>query len=274
LGFKTPITTSLDSFIRLRANVLPIEQDSAKEDNSAVLLSRVVGSYDPNDKLVEPKTLTPDNVKIGVPLQYTIRFQNTGNYPASFVVVEDTLGDYFDLSSFRFIASSHKCSYEYKGKGIIRFIFNDINLPDSISNEAGSHGFASFTITPKGTLKKGDVIQNKAFIYFDYNPAVITPISKLSINTPTPIWEVPKVTENLKIYPNPANRTLNIEIEDEQFKEGFLNIYDISGRLILSQNVSNKLSVIDVGFLSSGEFICTIKSKDNKIFVNKFIKVE
>jgi uncharacterized repeat protein (TIGR01451 family) len=271
--FKTPVSTPLNSEINLAAKALPIETDFVRADNNFVRKPRVVGSYDPNDKLVEPKTLTPDNVKMGVPLEYTIRFQNTGNYPASFVIVEDTLADYFDLSSFRFISSSHKCSYEYKGKGIIRFIFNDINLPDSISNEAGSHGFASFTITPKGTLKKGDVIQNKAFIYFDYNPAVITPISKLSINTPTPTWEVPKVTENLKIYPNPANRSLNIEIEDEQFKEGFLNIYDMSGRLILSQNVSNKLSVIDVSFLSVGEFICTIKSKDNKVFVNKFLKL-
>ena len=274
LKFKTPVTALLDSVIRLNGAVLPIEQDSSKEDNFSLLSSKVVGSYDPNDKLVEPKTYTPDNVAKGLPLNYTIRFQNTGNYPASFVVVEDTLGDYFDLGTFRFISSSHPCTYEYKGKGIIRFIFSDINLPDSISNEASSHGFVKYSIVPKTSLKKGDFILNTAHIYFDYNKPVITPTSKLGITTPTSIWQVPKVTEHISIYPNPAENIITIDIDDDRFKVGFLSIYDLSGRLMFTKSISDKSAVIDVSHLSVGEYICSIKSLDNKIFVNKFVKVQ
>ena len=184
------------------------------------------------------------------------------------------MADYFDLASFRFISSSHKCSYEYKGKGIIRFIFNDINLPDSISNEAGSHGFASFTITPKNVLKKGDVIQNKAFIYFDYNLPIITPISKLTINTPTSIWSAPSVSEgNLKLSPNPAHDILTFDIDNANFTQGNLSIYDLSGRLMLAQNVFNRKEVVNIGSLGSGEYIVVIKSKYNLVFSNKFLKI-
>ena len=274
VSLMTPTTVPINTFLQFTSVINPIDIDSNKIDNIDVLKTKVVGSFDPNDKLVEPKTYTPDNVAKGLPLNYTIRFQNTGNYPASFVVVEDTLGDYFDLGTFRFISSSHPCTYEYKGKGIIRFIFSDVNLPDSISNEAGSHGFVKYSIVPKTSLKKGDFILNTAHIYFDYNSPVITPTSKLGITTPTSIWQVPKVTERISIYPNPAENIITIGIDDDQFKVGFLSIYDLSGRLMFTKSISDKTGIVDVSHLSVGEYICMIKSLDNKVFVNKFVKVQ
>jgi hypothetical protein len=188
-------------------------------------------------------------------------------------VIQDTLGDYFDLGTFRFISSSHPCTYEFKGKGIIRFLFNNINLPDSISNEVGSHGFVKYSIVPKSTLKKGDAILNTAFIYFDYNAPVITPTSTLSITTPTSVWQVPKITEHVSISPNPTQNIIKVEIEDADFKEGTLSIYDLSGRLMLTKSILNKIGVIDVSHLANGEYICTIKSSENRIFVSKFVKL-
>ena len=41
-------------------------------------------------------------------------------------------------------------------------------------DEPGSHGFFEYEIRPKNTLVLGDEIKSKAYIYFDYNPAIIT----------------------------------------------------------------------------------------------------
>jgi uncharacterized repeat protein (TIGR01451 family) len=274
LQVKTSATTALGTAIAMSTSVLPIEPDSTKTDNYANLNAIVIGSYDPNDKLVEPKTLTPEEVAKGSPINYTIRFQNTGTAAATFVTIEDTLANYFDLSTFRFIASSHNCTYEYKGKGIIRFALDNINLPATIYDEAGSHGFVKFSIYPKTSLKRGDSIFNKAFIYFDYNTAIITPTAKLPIQTPTHVWQIPKITAQLKIYPNPAAERVTLEIDDTPYKEGVLSLYDVSGRLLFMKSILNKIEVIDIEFLKAGEYVCILQTKSGKVYVNKFVKVK
>jgi hypothetical protein len=47
-------------------------------------------------------------------------------------------------------------------------------LVDSNTNEPLSHGYIKFQISPKDSLLPNSRISNKANIYFDYNPAIIT----------------------------------------------------------------------------------------------------
>lgn len=68
--------------------------------------TRVRCSYDPNDKLVNPKRLC-DYTLFEDTLVYTIRFQNTGNDFARDVVIRDTLDANLDLNTFTLLGSSH-----------------------------------------------------------------------------------------------------------------------------------------------------------------------
>ncbi|GEM_PF-4204670 len=61
--------------------------------------------------------------------------------------------------------------------------FKKILLPDSTTDEAGSHGFILFKIKPTTGLTVGDEFTNKAAIYFDYNLPVITNLDKTVIGT-------------------------------------------------------------------------------------------
>jgi len=132
-------------------------------------------SYDPNDVQVFPEGVQPDgNVPMDQELTYMIRFQNTGNDTAFMVDVYDTLSANMDPRSFKFITSSHETRYYVNPDGSMRFLFEDINLLDSTSNEPMSHGFILFSVKPKQGLVSGDVAELKAYIYFDYNPAVLT----------------------------------------------------------------------------------------------------
>ena len=108
----------------------------------------VVGSYDPNEKRVEPASgLTSSEIAAGKELVYTVQFQNTGNFQADRVRITDQLDTAFDASTLRLVASSHTIStFRLLPGNLLEVIFEPIALPDSNSNESASHGFVSFGI--------------------------------------------------------------------------------------------------------------------------------
>jgi len=131
-------------------------------------------SFDPNDKLVSPEY--PDNYAlIGEDLIYTVRFQNTGNAEAYDVVIKDLLSSDLDLSTFRYITSSHEdVLTTYIDDRMLTFEFIDIFLPDSTTNFDGSQGYVMYSIRANETVEENTNIENTANIFFDYNPAVVT----------------------------------------------------------------------------------------------------
>jgi hypothetical protein len=264
-GSKFNAITSID----------PINSDIFKKDNVDTLNQIVVGSYDPNDKQVtyNGSKTPPSVIDASTELIYTIRFQNTGTYRADFVKVIDTLSDKLDLATFRVLASSHPYTVSLPTKNVLSFDFNPIYLPDSTSNEKGSHGFIKFAIKPKKALTAADLIKNTGHIYFDYNPAIITNTVESANPKPNSIFTPSVSADKLAIFPNPAENIIKIEVEDTEFKEGNLSIYDLSGRLLLTKFIANKTSLVNVNHLNAGEYICTLKSSDNKVFVNKFVKL-
>jgi|GEM_PF-3630225 len=132
-------------------------------------------SYDPNDKLVHPHRSVRNNTLRGEELVYTIRFQNTGTDTAFRVEIRDYLSLDLDQTTLRILESSHLPQVDllhYSNN--LRFVFNDILLPDSATNMAGSQGYISFGIMPKSGLPEKRVIRNSADIFFDYNAPVRT----------------------------------------------------------------------------------------------------
>ncbi len=134
-------------------------------------------SYDPNDKNVSPTGITSNRyVPKNTLIDYVIRFQNTGNDTAFNVVVIDTLSEYLDLSTIQWGASSHEYTYDVSGqvRPVLEFSFNNINLPDSTTDEPNSHGFIKFKVALNSSVPNGALVRNIGYIYFDYNPAIVT----------------------------------------------------------------------------------------------------
>ncbi|MBW8049089.1 MAG: hypothetical protein FVQ77_01865 [Cytophagales bacterium] len=135
------------------------------------------GPFDPNDKmLVSPQgvgichTILKTDVLI-----YQVNFQNVGTDLAHNVVIVDTLNPaVLDIFTFNLLHTSHPAAFTLTPQGILTFIFNNINLPDSAADLAGSVGFVKFSIQPVSNIAPGTVIDNKAAIYFDSNDPVIT----------------------------------------------------------------------------------------------------
>ena len=134
-----------------------------------------IGAFDPNDKQVIPSgTGTAHFTDKNIPLNYKIRFQNTGTDTAFNVVIRDTLSTHLNPATLKMGSSSHPYDFLLLEDNILVLRFHDIMLPDSNINEPASHGFIEFKIQQVKDLPDGTVIQNQAAIYFDFNDPIIT----------------------------------------------------------------------------------------------------
>ena len=134
------------------------------------------GSYDPNDKSIYIDGIADRDV-IGEDseIEYLIRFQNTGTDTAFIVRIEDQLSEDFNISSFRPVAGSHDYVWTLDENRTLVVVFDNIMLPDSTVNEEASHGF----IRMRAALNRerpepGDIVENTAAIFFDFNEPIIT----------------------------------------------------------------------------------------------------
>lgn len=157
------------------AMISPLTNDVTPYNNHFILVDTVRASFDPNDKRVLPSgPITPGMVASDTAyLDYTIRFQNTGNDTAFNVMLIDTLSTNLNIASLEMISASHPYTADIENR-VLRFRFSDILLPDSTINEPLSHGYVRYRIRPLKTLALGTEIRNRAAIYFDYNDPVMT----------------------------------------------------------------------------------------------------
>jgi hypothetical protein len=238
--------------------------DANLEDNEAYLTVIVVGSYDPNDKSVFPSGyITPAMIADTQRLEYTIRFQNTGTFPASFVRIQDTLSSFLEVSSLEMLAASHPFSWKLLPQNVLEVYFENINLPHSSADERSSHGFVKFAINAKPTLKLADQIENKAYIYFDFNIPVITNTVGSTVGFETSIRE-PLEELSLSAFPVPTKDFILININLTKSNDAvLLTLYDSNGSLVRSRS-SAKLENIymDMNGLPSGIYLLQARTSD------------
>ena len=220
---------------------------------------QVVNSYDPNAKEVYPKYISRN----GDWLTYTVHFQNTGNDTAYDVIVRDTLSSFVDANSFQFLASSHeKKIIQIKGNAVA-ITFPNINLVDSATNPAGSQGWFQFKVKTKSTLPLLTNINNTAFIYFDFNPAIKT-------NTATTVVEPLGIneTENasvLQLYPNPNNGSFTLHTTNQIGQAWQLT--DVLGRPMAQGVIEKEYELIQLKGSNAGVYIFTCAGQQIRLIV-------
>jgi len=72
------------------------------------------------------------------------------------------------------------------------------------------------------------------------------------------------------LYPNPANETLNIDLQNEPLN-GKIEIRDLSGRVVTTALLTSSHSVISVSQLSEGLYFVRMED-GKKSAVKKFVK--
>ncbi len=246
--------------------VNPIAGDNNPANNILTHCFTVVGSFDPNEKEVYPA----GNIDTAIHwLTYTIHFQNTGTAEAQHIYVTDTLDSNIDAASFQLLAYSHQPMVQLKGNNL-RFNFPNINLPDSNTNEALSHGYVQYKVKLKDNLPIGTNINNTAFIYFDFNAPVVTNTTSNTVALATSVANLGIRNADFGLNPNPATESVRISI-DESMIGSNLTITDITGRELLHSAVQIRNPQFDIRNLSPGVYFVTLENKTGRL-TRKLVK--
>jgi uncharacterized repeat protein (TIGR01451 family) len=271
---KVDSTTLLGSVFRLSGHIEPSVSDYMPANNDFIRADTVVGSYDPNEKAVEPaRGLTPTEIAEGKELIYTVYFQNTGTFQADRVRITDLLDSALNASTLRLVASSHPVSlFRLLPGNLLEIIFNDIALPDSNQNEPASHGFVSFAIQRKTPFNQAYEIQNWAAIYFDFNEpiitnTVITPVVLPSVSTLEPNWETVE-RPGLLISPNPTANDIRIETLGSLSGPGDIILINAQGQVCLATHINELANPVEIALrgLANGAYFVRATGRQGVMF--------
>jgi uncharacterized repeat protein (TIGR01451 family) len=265
-------TQSTDTFcFNARLAKVNSELDTTNNETTWCIVAR--NSYDPNDKQVAIRSMQKngDFTDRNDALVYTVRFQNTGTAPARNIYILDSLTHKLDLNTFQFLTSSHQASLSLNENRMFRIDFKNINLPDSASNPMGSQGYFIYSIKPKANLDTGEIIENVANIYFDFNPPITTNTTKnrfvrksqTDFNWTSEV-QSPIVMDRLFIYPNPVSKTINFSnINLKQYR-----LFSAIGHELMHGSCEEGL---DVSQLQQGFYFIIVNLKNTEYHF-KFIK--
>ena len=173
------------------------------------------------------------------------------------------------------------CSRKISGE--LLYTFQNIFLPDSTTNESASHGFLSYSIQPKDGLGEQTQIRNRAGIYFDFNPPILTNIvvNTLVSKLPTGSDDEFGASKNLllvKSFPNPFRDFFQIEIALLDPEPLQVEIFDVTGKRVYRDQVRGRsgwqsLSVDGSRFQAGGVYFYRVSGGSDRLR-GKTVKIE
>ncbi len=157
--------------VQFTADFKEIDNECIYSNNFYRFGDTVVNSYDPNDKQCLQGNFFNSDM-IGEFVDFLIRFENTGTASAVNVIVTDTINPaMFDIHTLEVISASHTVKTRIVKENRVDFVFKDIELPFDDEN---NDGYVLFKVKTLDDLELHSTLNNKADIYFDFNPAIIT----------------------------------------------------------------------------------------------------
>lgn len=178
LSLLTSISAQVGDMIHLDLAITDSLNDADPSNNVRNYVFPVMNGYDPNDKRVYPiGECNPHFVYNNEKLTYTVRFQNTGNANAYNIKVIDSLSPFIKKESLKILGSSDPVSVHFDYGNVLRFNFDAIYLPPAMfitADPNSSIGYVIFEFEQLPNTLHGSKITNKAEIYFDFNPEIVT----------------------------------------------------------------------------------------------------
>ncbi|MES2566713.1 MAG: T9SS type A sorting domain-containing protein [Bacteroidota bacterium] len=263
--FVVPINTQLGSTFTSCMRAQPNITDLNYANNTYCYSRMVTGSFDPNDKTVSPVGIgaNGDIATSETDLTYLIRFQNTGNGPAVNIVVKDTLSANVNVNTFEMLGASHNYNVEILPGNVLRWKFNNIMLPDSNSNEPGSHGYIQYRIKRTTNNTPGTQIKNTAYIYFDFNDPIMTNTAINTIETITGIKYQTAGDNGWNVYPNPSAGILYLVNFTSLKETSGIQVLNSIGKIVFEETIISNYKTIDLSKLNTGVYFVKITSDKN-----------
>jgi uncharacterized repeat protein (TIGR01451 family) len=262
LNVNSPMETpavNIDDLLTFNTSIsLNTGIDAEPGNNSFNFGQMVVGAYDPNNiACVEGDNESPS--EIGDYLHYVVNFENTGNSAAQNIIVADNIDiAKFNLGSLQILNSSHQVKARIADNRV-EFVFEDIYLA------SGGHGNILLKIKTLPTLEVGDMVSNRADIFFDYNFPVETNMANttfqsLSVSQPTEL--------SIIISPNPASSFIDIKAATAIIS---IQLFDVQGRVLSTSLIDADHYKLDISDKETGIYFLKVTTlegiKTEKIVV-------
>jgi len=237
-----------------------------------MVIDTVRAACDPNNIWVSPNSCIAPTTGL-TQLKYTTTFVNTGNDTAFNIYILDTLSNNVDISSLRIIMASATMNTnifkDNAGQNIVKFDFPAINLLDSMHNPAKCSGTVIFTINTKPGLPDSTVINNRAGIYFDYNPVVMTNMVQNKVGCPTEV-RTPLPAPSLSLFPNPATTELTIHTNASAYSS--YTITNLVDQQMMTGTILTNDTKVNIAALPAGVYFVTFSGENGDV-VKKFLKM-
>lgn len=214
----------------------------------------------PNSLTAVPSGYGPDHtIDANTNIDYKVVFRNSSSGIVNKLTIVDTISPFLDPASIQVNIASHPYVMEIGPAGVVRFIFENINLQGSGSTNR--NGFLNFRISQKPNVPIGTQITNRAAIYFDSTGPIFTNKTLHTIGTFKVLTQVykPYVPEmGIKIAPNPFGDRAIFEVTGIEMHDGVLRLYDMQGRAIQSRIFTGNQCEIERNNLPSGLYFFQI----------------
>lgn len=131
-------------------------------------------------------------------------------------------------------------------------------LPGQTYNEHG------FNITSQNTSTPGSYIFTQESV--SVSGCVTTIVLLLDVRLDASVEEH-TVANNLKLYPNPTTQYVMVELNDEQLlqQDELVSVFDIHGKLLHSQSLTDLQTRVDLGSYPSGLYLIKVKNYIGKV---------
>jgi hypothetical protein len=252
LFFGDPKDINVDDKINFEASIDSSDAEVDHANNISKYTETVLGPFDPNHITGNPGKKVSHSPK---DIFYTIEFQNIGNDTAFNVRITDEIPASLDLKTLKVLDHSGPSVDALVIGSKIEFSFRDIMLSPSALNEAGSKGFVTFVISLKDTMTIGQVINNKADIYFDFEDAIVTNTASVTRTRNSSIVAHQSSNLPFSIYPNPGNGMVKLLLKDG-FSLSGLRIYNTTGQQVYSS--CDGTTDLDISALPAGMYMLNI----------------
>lgn len=95
-------------------------------------------------------------------IEYHVLFQNTTQDTLTHLTIRDTLSTFLDWTTLRPGASSHPYRVDFSNEGILKFSFDNLNLP------ANTFGFVKFRLSQKNNNPAESMVTNEPEMSLDF----------------------------------------------------------------------------------------------------------
>ncbi len=264
-----PVVNAGD-FLTNSVAVVPVAGDIHVENDSSSMTQLVINGYDPNDKMesrgpeILHATFTSDDY-----LYYTVRFENTGNASAINIRVNDVLDAQLDESSLRMVSASHAYTMDRVDNNLT-WRFDNINLPVSVQNTNIGKGYITFKVKPNAGYAIGDIIQNTASIYFDFNPPIIT--NTFTTEFTAPLSNPDFDATSFVIHPNPSSEMVSVSLHNSSDTISKIQVVDMLGKTILTVlEVNSNQTQVPIESVSKGIYFVEVTTENGLKAVQKLV---